>query len=241
MDLKLERPNLRRDRCEPRHRPRHRRRCWRPKAAASRSSRGARTCSTELADEIAAAGHRRGPIVIAEDLTADGVTERIRERVLAEFGGLDVLVNNAGSSRPVPWNATEEQWHEGMRLNFELVRRLTNEFIPTMRAQASAASSTSRAPTSRPASTSRRSRRRRCTTGRRACRASSLATASRSTACRRAASTASRFWSACTRRPRTGARSSTRTFRSASSASPRTWRTSSRSWRRRWRATSRAR
>ena len=46
-----------------------------------------------------------------------------------------MLVNNAGSSRPVPWNATEEQWHEGMRLNFELVRRLTNQFIPTMRAR----------------------------------------------------------------------------------------------------------
>jgi len=90
----------------------------------------------ELADEIAAAGHTR-PIVIAEDLTAGGVMERIRERVLAEFGGLEVLVNNAGSSRPVPWNATEEQWLEGMRLNFELVRRLTNEFIPTMRAQGS--------------------------------------------------------------------------------------------------------
>jgi 3-oxoacyl-[acyl-carrier protein] reductase len=88
----------------------------------------------ELADEIAAVGHTR-PVVIAEDLTAGGVMERIRERVLAEFGGLDVLVNNAGSSRPVPWNATEEQWLEGMRLNFELVRRLTNEFIPTMRAQ----------------------------------------------------------------------------------------------------------
>jgi 3-oxoacyl-[acyl-carrier protein] reductase len=88
----------------------------------------------ELADEIAAAGHTR-PVVLAEDLTASGVMERIRERVLAEFGGLDVLVNNAGSSRPVPWNATEEQWLEGMRLNFELIRRLTNEFIPTMRAR----------------------------------------------------------------------------------------------------------
>jgi 3-oxoacyl-[acyl-carrier protein] reductase len=52
-----------------------------------------------------------------------------------ELGGLDVLVNNAGSSRPVKWNASEEQWLEGMTLNFELVRRLTNQFVPTMRAQ----------------------------------------------------------------------------------------------------------
>jgi 3-oxoacyl-[acyl-carrier protein] reductase len=87
----------------------------------------------ELGEEIVAAGGKR-PVIVAEDLTSDGVMERIRYRVLEEFGGrLDVLVNNAGSSRPVPWNATEEQWHEGMRLNFELVRRLTNQFIPTMR------------------------------------------------------------------------------------------------------------
>jgi 3-oxoacyl-[acyl-carrier protein] reductase len=89
----------------------------------------------ELADEIAAAGGTR-PLVLAEDLTSGDALERIRDRVLEAFGGqLDVLVNNAGSSRPVPWNATEEQWLEGMRLNFELVRRLTNLFIPTMRAQ----------------------------------------------------------------------------------------------------------
>jgi 3-oxoacyl-[acyl-carrier protein] reductase len=89
----------------------------------------------ELAAEIAVAGGRR-PVIIAEDLTADGAPERVRDRVFAAFGGsLDVLVNNAGSSRPVPWDATEEQWHEGMRLNFELVRRVTNQFIPAMRAQ----------------------------------------------------------------------------------------------------------
>ncbi len=89
----------------------------------------------ELAAEIVAAGGTP-PLVVAEDLTADGAPERIRDQVLAAFDGtLDVLVNNAGSSRPVPWNASEEQWHEGMRLNFELVRRVTNQFIPAMRTQ----------------------------------------------------------------------------------------------------------
>jgi 3-oxoacyl-[acyl-carrier protein] reductase len=88
----------------------------------------------ELAREIEGAGGA-SPLVIAEDLASDGGVERVRERVLEAFGGLDVLVNNAGGSRPVPWNATEEQWDEGMLLNFGLVRRLTNEFIPAMRAQ----------------------------------------------------------------------------------------------------------
>lgn len=88
----------------------------------------------ELADEVAQAGAVR-PLVVAEDLTSDGGIERIRDRVLEAFGGLDILVNNAGSSRPVSWDATEEQWAEGMRLNFELVRRMTNQFVPTMRKQ----------------------------------------------------------------------------------------------------------
>jgi 3-oxoacyl-[acyl-carrier protein] reductase len=88
----------------------------------------------QLAKEIEAGGAMQ-PLIVAEDLTSDGGVERVRERVLAAFGGLDILVNNAGSSRPVTWDATEEQWLEGMRLNFDLVRRLTNQFIPTMRAQ----------------------------------------------------------------------------------------------------------
>ena len=93
-----------------------------------------RSLLDELAAEVAAAGATK-PLVIAEDLTRDSALESIHDRVLATFGGLDVLVNNAGSSRPVPWNAPEEQWQEGMQLNFELVRRLTNLFVPTMRAR----------------------------------------------------------------------------------------------------------
>jgi 3-oxoacyl-[acyl-carrier protein] reductase len=88
----------------------------------------------ELAAEIVQAGGKR-PLVLTEDLTSDGGIERVRDGVLAAFGKLDILVNNAGSSRPVRWDATEEQWAEGMQLNFELVRRMTNQFVPAMRKQ----------------------------------------------------------------------------------------------------------
>jgi len=90
----------------------------------------------ELAAEIAASGGTR-PVVIVEDLTRTGAMEEVRDRVLEAFGGLDILVNNAGSSRPVKWNASEDEWYEGMQLNFDLVRRLTNQFIPTMRTKRS--------------------------------------------------------------------------------------------------------
>jgi 3-oxoacyl-[acyl-carrier protein] reductase len=88
----------------------------------------------ELAAEIEGSGADR-PLIVTADLTEAGATERVRDTIIAAFDGLDVLVNNAGGSRPVPWDASEEQWREGMTLNFEIVRRLTNQFVPTMRAQ----------------------------------------------------------------------------------------------------------
>ena len=88
----------------------------------------------ELADEIEREAGAR-PLVVVEDLMSDGAAERVRAHVLGGLGGLDILVNNAGSSRPVKWDATEDQWREGLALNFDAVRRLTNTFIPTMRAQ----------------------------------------------------------------------------------------------------------
>ena len=88
----------------------------------------------DLAVEIVEAGGTR-PLIAVEDLTDDGGIERVVDRVLDHFGALDILVNNAGSSRPVRWDATEDQWLEGMRLNFEVARRLTNRFVPAMREQ----------------------------------------------------------------------------------------------------------
>ena len=85
----------------------------------------------ELADEIAKAGGER-PLVVAEDVTAKGAAEKIRDRVLDAFGRLDILVNSAGGSRSIPWDAPDSAWDEGMTLNFEAVRKLTHAFIPGM-------------------------------------------------------------------------------------------------------------
>ncbi|MFQ5763861.1 MAG: SDR family NAD(P)-dependent oxidoreductase [Rhodospirillales bacterium] len=85
-----------------------------------------------LADEIAGTGWAR-PAIIDEDVTADGAPARIRERVADALGGLEILVNCAGGSRPIPWDAPDDAWDEGMTLNFEALRKLTHAFIPGMR------------------------------------------------------------------------------------------------------------
>ena len=88
----------------------------------------------DLADEIAGTGATR-PEVIDEDITEEGAPGRIRDRVYDALGGLDILVNCAGGSRPSPWDAPDDAWHEGMTLNFEALRRLTLPFIPKMQEQ----------------------------------------------------------------------------------------------------------
>ena len=88
----------------------------------------------ELAEAIANKGHER-PLVIVEDVTADGMDERVRAQVEDKFGRLDILVNNAGGSRPMQGLGSEEEWAEAMLLNFIAARRLTHAFIPAMRAR----------------------------------------------------------------------------------------------------------
>jgi short-subunit dehydrogenase len=50
-----------------------------------------------LADEIAGRGHAR-PAVLAADLGSRGAAAEVASEALAELGGVDVLVNNAGGS-----------------------------------------------------------------------------------------------------------------------------------------------
>jgi 3-oxoacyl-[acyl-carrier protein] reductase len=70
-------------------------------------------------------------------LAADFYDEDAPERVAAEakrlLGRVDILMNAAGQSRPIPFEATREQWEEGMVLNFYRIRELTHAVVPGMR------------------------------------------------------------------------------------------------------------
>ena len=109
-------------------------------SAAMLAAEGARTAIVarrrnlleELAAEITAAGGER-PVVIAADTTAPDAENLIREAAYKGLGGVDVVVNSAGGSRPTTWDAPEDAWDEGMHLNFTALRRLTTGLLPQMR------------------------------------------------------------------------------------------------------------
>jgi 3-oxoacyl-[acyl-carrier protein] reductase len=88
----------------------------------------------KLAGEVAGKG--RGKIF---PLAADFYDEDAPERVAAEarrlLGHVDILMNAAGQSRPVKFEAGKDQWDEGMVLNFFRIRELTHAVVPGMRDQ----------------------------------------------------------------------------------------------------------
>ncbi|MBI2295888.1 MAG: SDR family oxidoreductase [Betaproteobacteria bacterium] len=89
------------------------------------------TLLEELAREIVS---QRGaePPVIAADLYQEGAAEKLAGDALAALGRIDILVNAAGGSRPFPFEATKEQWAEGMLVNFVRLRELTHAVVPGM-------------------------------------------------------------------------------------------------------------
>jgi len=89
---------------------------------------------TTLQDEIERAGGPR-PLAIAVDLTKRGSTDRIRDEVLQRFGHADILINNAGGSQPLPADATDEQWEKALEIGFTHIRKLTQDFLPSMQSR----------------------------------------------------------------------------------------------------------
>jgi 3-oxoacyl-[acyl-carrier protein] reductase len=83
-----------------------------------------------LADEIETETGTR-PAVIVADVTAQDTPAAVQQAL----GGVDILVNNAGLSSKPETIATDSVWNAGFDLKFTTVRRMTNAFLPGMRAQ----------------------------------------------------------------------------------------------------------
>jgi uncharacterized oxidoreductase len=86
----------------------------------------------ELAERVRAQGARAH--VVTADLTEPGQPERVVAAATAEFGGLDVLVNNAGNVRAGRLEALEEsEVVAQIALNLTAPILLTRAALPTLR------------------------------------------------------------------------------------------------------------
>lgn len=86
-----------------------------------------------LAEKVAAAGSGR-LVLIPGDITDKADVVRIVQEAAQAVGPIQILINSAGGSRPLPVYASDEEWDEAFALNFTSIRRLTQELLPAMRA-----------------------------------------------------------------------------------------------------------
>jgi 3-oxoacyl-[acyl-carrier protein] reductase len=84
-----------------------------------------------LQDEIEQAGGAR-PLALPLDLYTPDAPTRIRDAALSAYGRVDILINNAGGSRPIPWDSPDAAWDESFSINFTAVRRTTHALLPGM-------------------------------------------------------------------------------------------------------------
>ncbi len=85
----------------------------------------------DVVDEIRELGREVVPVG-AELGTAEGCA-RVAERALALRGRVDVLVNNAGTSEPTPFLATDDaHWEHVLDVNLGSAVRLTRALAPNM-------------------------------------------------------------------------------------------------------------
>lgn len=85
----------------------------------------------QLGTEIVAAGGP-SPQITSVDIMEQDAPQKLAQQALKGLGRIDILINCAGGSRPLPIDAPEEKWVEAMTLNFTRVRQLTHEVLPGM-------------------------------------------------------------------------------------------------------------
>lgn len=82
-----------------------------------------------LKEEIAAAGGAE-PVTFVQDFVAPDGPQKISTEALSQLEHVDILINNAGRSRPLDVIGPEEEWAAAMTLDFDRHRQLTQQLLP---------------------------------------------------------------------------------------------------------------
>ena len=85
----------------------------------------------EVAAEIEKNGGKK-PAIIEADLYNPETPEHLAATARQHLGRVDILINAAGGSRPMPWDSPIEKWTEGMSINFFRLREVTHAVLPGM-------------------------------------------------------------------------------------------------------------
>jgi 3-oxoacyl-[acyl-carrier protein] reductase len=82
-------------------------------------------------EEVVSAGGIE-PIIFVQDIMMNDGPQNIAKAALSVLGHVDILINNAGQSRPVDVIGPEETWAESVTLDFDRPRQLTQQLLPGM-------------------------------------------------------------------------------------------------------------
>jgi 3-oxoacyl-[acyl-carrier protein] reductase len=85
----------------------------------------------KLVQEVAAAG---GAAVtpVEQDIMQQDAAKKLVAAAVAAVGHVDILINNAGGSRPLPVDAPDSAWDEAIALNFTSYRKIAHALLPQM-------------------------------------------------------------------------------------------------------------